>query len=182
MNYIFSSLIKSGLFRAHFFLAITYICRESMSVIEKVSSLVLPVLHSLGLELFDLQYQKAGKRYLLRVFIDKEGGVTVDDCQRASHEISVLLDIKDAVPGQYKLEVSSPGINRPIRNEQDYEKYRGSKIKVKLFNSISNQKMFIGINHGIEEETLRLEISSEQELSIPLREIAKANLEYDFNN
>jgi ribosome maturation factor RimP len=151
-----------------------------MSVIQEVRELVVPVLDSLGVELFDLNFKKAGKRYLLRIFIDKEGGVSIDDCQKASKEISLLLDMKDAVPWSYNLEVSSPGINRPIRNEQDYLKYTGKKIKVRLFTQVSNQKTWIGINHGIEGATLRLEISPDQELVIPVGDIAQANLEFDF--
>ncbi len=142
--------------------------------------LVILTLDGLGLELFDLTFHKVGRRQILRMFIDKEGGVTLDDCQGASREISTLLDVKDIVPGSYSLEVSSPGINRPIRNEQEFQKYEGSKIKVRLFTGISNQKTFIGINRGVGENMLRLEISPGQEIHIPFHEVARANLEIDF--
>jgi ribosome maturation factor RimP len=151
-----------------------------MSVVDRVRELVVSALDGLGLELFDLTLHKAGRRQILRIFIDKEGGVTLDDCQRASREISTLLDVKDIVPGSYSLEVSSPGINRLIRNEQEFQKYEGSKIKVRLFTDISNQKTFIGINRGVGEDILRLEISPGQEIHIPVHEVARANLEIDF--
>lgn len=141
---------------------------------------MVPILDSLGLELFDLSFQKAGRHHALRIFIDKKDGVTIDDCQRASREISAILDMKDPVPGTYSLEVSSPGINRPIRDRQDYQRYIGSKIKVRLFTHISNQKTFIGINRGLEEETLRLEVAPDQEILIPVNDVAKANLEVDL--
>jgi ribosome maturation factor RimP len=151
-----------------------------MPLKEKVRDLVKPVLASLGLELFELTFQKTGHRSFLRIFIDKEGGITLDDCQRASREISLLLDVKDVVPESYNLEVSSPGINRPIRNVQDYNRYKDYKVKVKLFTPIANQKVFIGINRGLDEEALRLEIKADKEIRIPLSEIEKANLEVDF--
>lgn len=151
-----------------------------MSVAEEVKELVAPILQSLGFELFDVTFTRSGGYSLLRVFIDKDGGVTIDDCQNASREIAAILDVKDRVPGRYNLEVSSPGINRAIRNEKDYERYQGSKIKVKLLRAVSNQKTFVGINRGVEGETLRLEISSDQEIRIPVHEISKANLEVDF--
>lgn len=151
-----------------------------MSVTENVRELAAPILESLGLELFDLQFRKGGNRSLVQIFIDKEGGVTLEDCQRASQEIGMVLDLKDAVPGSYNLEVSSPGINRPIRDRQDYQRYKGSKIKVKLFAPMENRKTVIGINRGIEEETLRLEIAPNREILIPIVEIAGASLEVDF--
>jgi ribosome maturation factor RimP len=151
-----------------------------MPVVDRVRELVVSALDGLGLELFDLTFRRAGRRQILGVFIDKEGGVTLDDCQRASREISTLLDVKDIVPGSYSLEVSSPGINRLIRNEQEFKKYEGSKIKVRLFTDISNQKTFIGINRGVEKDILRLEISPGQEIHIPVHEIARANVETDF--
>ncbi len=152
-----------------------------MSITERVRDLVTPILDSLELELFDLQLQKAGNRQILRIFIDKkEGGVTLDDCQTASQEIGILLDVKDIVPGSYVLEVSSPGINRPIRNENDFQKYAGSKIRVKVLTKISDQKVFIGVDRGVDSENLRLEIEPGKEIRIPVRQIVKANLEVDF--
>lgn len=152
-----------------------------MSITERVRDLVMPILDYLELELFDLQLQKAGNRQILRIFIDKkEGGVTLDDCQMVSQEIGALLDVKDVVPGSYVLEVSSPGTNRPIRNENDFQKYAGSKIRVKLLTKISDQKVFIGVDRGVDSENLRLEIEPGKEIRIPLRQIVKANLEVDF--
>lgn len=152
-----------------------------MLITETIRDLVIPLLDSLGLELFDLQFQRAGSRQTLRIFIDKkEGGVTLDDCQRVSREIGILLDIKDIVPGRYVLEVSSPGISRPIRNETDFQRYVGNKIKVKLSTRISDQKVFIGVDLGVESETLRLEIEPGKEIRIPVKQIVKANLEVDF--
>jgi len=150
-----------------------------MNVTEKVRVLVQPILDSLGLELFDLTYSQAGKG-LLRVFIDKEGGVNLDDCQAVSRELGILLDVKEIVPGSYRLEVSSPGINRPMRHEADYQKYAGSKIKVKLVRKIADRKTFVGINRGVSEGKVKLEISPEETVEIPLHEVARANLDVDI--
>jgi ribosome maturation factor RimP len=149
-------------------------------MIEKVRDLVAPVLESLGLELFDLSLQKAGRKNALRIFIDKEGGVTIDDCQRASREISILLDVKDAVPGSYTLEVSSPGVNRPLRDHEDYQRYVGSKIKIRLYRAMLDRKTLVGIDRGVEEGMLRLEVAPEREIEIPMSEIVQGNLVFDF--
>ncbi len=151
-----------------------------MNVTENVRALVQPILDSMGLELFDLVYSQAGKGGVLRIFIDKQEGVTLDDCRQVSRELETLLDVKDVVPGSYRLEVSSPGINRPMRHEADYRKYCGSKIKVKLIRKIADQKTFVGINRGIEQGVLKLEISPEHTMEIPLHAVTRANLEFDF--
>ncbi len=151
-----------------------------MALTETVRELVTPILDSLSLSLFDITYQKAGKRGLLRIFIDKEGGVTLDDCQRVSREVGAILEVKDVVPGSYNLEVSSPGINRPMRHESDYERYTGSKLKIRLYAPLENRKTYIGLNRGIDKGILTLEITPEQILRIPITDIARANLEVDF--
>ncbi len=151
-----------------------------MALTETVKELVTPILDSLNLILFDITYQKAGKRGLLRIFIDKEGGVTLDDCQRVSQEVGAILEVKDAVPGGYNLEVSSPGINRPMRHQGDYERYEGSKLKIKLYAPLENRRNYIGFNRGVDEGILTLEITPEQTLRIPISEISRANLEVEF--
>jgi ribosome maturation factor RimP len=153
---------------------------HGMTVTEHVKMLVIPILDDLGLELFDVHYNKAGTRSILRVFIDKSGGVSIDDCQRASREIETILDVKEVVPGSYNLEVSSPGINRPLRNGADYVKYKGNKIKVKLASKIANQKTFFGVNCGIKEGVLNLEVTPGELIEIPVSKIVRANLIVDF--
>ncbi|NOY53838.1 MAG: ribosome maturation factor RimP [Deltaproteobacteria bacterium] len=150
-----------------------------MNVTEKVRALVQPILDGLGLELFDLTYSQAGQG-LLRIFIDKEEGVTLDDCTQVSRELETLLDVKEVVPGSYRLEVSSPGINRPMRHEADYRKYSGRRIKVKLVRKISDRKTFVGVNRGVSGGILQLEVSPEQMVEIPLQEVVRASLEVDF--
>ncbi|MDX1763047.1 MAG: ribosome maturation factor RimP [bacterium] len=151
-----------------------------MALTGEVRDLVIPVLKDLGLELFDVHYHRAGRRSVLRIFIDKPGGVTIDDCQGASREIETLLDIKEVVPGSYHLEVSSPGINRPMRHEADYVKYTGSRIKVKVTSPIANQKTFVGINRGLAGGVLQLEVKPDQLVEIPLANVAGAHLVVDF--
>lgn len=151
-----------------------------MAVTGEVKDLVIPVLDDLGLDLFDIQYHKAGRRSVLRIFIDKPGGVTIDDCQSASREIETILDVKEVVTGSYHLEVSSPGIERPLRHEADYAQYAGRKIKVKLTSKILNQKTFVGLNHGIVGGSLRLEVAPDQLIEIPLATVAGAHLVVDF--
>ena len=90
------------------------------TVAQSVESLILPVLEDLRLELVDIEYRREGKSWVLRIFIDKEGGIAVEDCTRVSHQVGDLIDIDDLIPNAYSLEVSSPGLDRPLKTEQDF--------------------------------------------------------------
>ena len=100
------------------------------SVIESIKSVIEKKLSSMGLELYELKYIKAGSRLILRVFIDKDGSVSVDDCEKASHEISILLDVENFSQTPYTLEVSSPGIDRPLTTEKDFRRVVGNDVRL----------------------------------------------------
>ena len=103
---------------------------------DLVTELVLPIVEKNSFELVDVEFVKEGANWFLRVYIDKEGGITLDDCQIVSEELSVLLDEKDPINRRYFLEVSSPGIERPLKKDRDFERFKGSLVKVKTFNAI----------------------------------------------
>jgi len=148
-------------------------------VIKIVEDLVTPILENEGLELVEVEFQREVRGWVLRVFIDKEGGVTLDDCTNVSQQLSAILDVEDPIDTSYTLEVSSPGLTRPLKRTKDYEKAIGRLVKIKTFQKIEGRKRFKGVLLGLKEDGVRLKID-DQILEIPFKDIAKANLEYDF--
>ena len=132
-----------------------------------------------GMELVDLEYRREGPRWMLRLFIDKEGGVTVDDCARISRELGDLLDVKDIIPHAYVLEVSSPGLNRRIRKKGDFSRFAGQKVQLLLISPIDGRRKIVGELIGVEGEEVVV-TATEGRFSVPLKDIAKANLIYEF--
>lgn len=149
------------------------------SVAERVSSLIMPILDKAGMELVDLEYRKEGSGWVLRLFIDKESGVTLDDCVDISREVEAVLDAEDIIHHEYNLEVSSPGLNRPLKKEADFKRFAGRLAKVKTFEVIGASKNFKGRIEGCEEGMVALNVDGMTH-RIPLSKIAKANLEIEF--
>ena len=146
---------------------------------ERVSALAAHVLADQNMELIDLEYRREGRGWVLRLYIDKEGGITLDDCTRVSQEIGTVLDVEDFIGTPYSLEVSSPGLNRPLKNEKDFIKYRDRLIKVKTFDPIDNRRNFKGKLRKISDGRIEMEIDGGV-VTIPLANVAKANLEVEF--
>jgi len=146
---------------------------------ERVHALAAHVLADQNMELIDLEYQREGRGWVLRLYIDKEGGITLDDCARVSQEIGTVLDVEDFIGTPYSLEVSSPGLNRPLKNERDFIKYRDRLIKVKTFEPIDNRRNFKGKLREISDGRIEMEIDGGV-VTIPLANVAKANLEVEF--
>ena len=147
---------------------------------EEVEKLVFPILEEEGMELVDIEY-KIGRgrgRGILRLYIDKPDGIKIDDCERVSKRIDSILDKSDIIGGRYLLEVSSPGLDRPLKKEEDFKRFIGRLIKVKTFSPIDNQKTFVGTLKDYKEEVVTLEIKEGKIIEIPMKNIAKANLEY----
>ncbi len=148
-------------------------------VVGIVEGLVTPILESEGLELVDIEFQRETRGWVLRIYIDKEGGVTLNDCTVVSQQLSAVLDVEDPIDTPYTLEVSSPGLTRPLKKMKDYERYKGRLVRIKTYQKIEGQKEFKGKLLGLEEDIVSLEIEGKI-MSIPLKDIAKANLEYEF--
>jgi len=155
--------------------------REKMSkeIMDRVHAMVNPIFSNEGMELVEVEYRREARGWVLRLYVDKEGGVTLDDCTRVSQEVGRILDMEDFISIPYTLEVSSPGLTRTLKSEKDFIKYRNRLIKVKTLDPIENRRQFKGKLLGINEN--RIEIAMNQEvLQIPLSNVAKANLEIDF--
>jgi len=154
-------------------------------VVSQIENIVTPVLASMGLELVEVEYKREGKAMILRLFIDREGGITLDDCADVSREVSEILDVEDVIPGKYSLEVSSPGLDRPLKRASDYERFRGRLVKIRTCELLADddgnrRKTFLGELLGLEGGVVRLHLKEGQTAGIPLEKIAKANLEFEF--
>jgi len=151
----------------------------SDKVTDKVTRLIEPLFKEQvaleQFELIDVEYKKEGNNWYLRIFIDKENGITLDECQIVSGYVGNLLDIHDPIPSSYFLEVSSPGIERPLQKKEDYDKYKGQLIKIKTYAPFEGKKEFVGILQDLLGEQVILEINK-AELKIPLEKVASANL------
>jgi ribosome maturation factor RimP len=152
---------------------------------DHVRAIVERVTASQGLELWDLEFRGGGKARMLRIFIDKPEGVTHEDCANVSREVGTILDVEDAVPGSYTLEVSSPGLDRRLRNAADYERFAGSKVKLQTRELVENQKHFEGRLKQLQDGRLTLEIGGSKKheprtVEIPLEQVEKANLVPEF--
>ncbi|SEF45617.1 ribosome maturation factor RimP [Caloramator fervidus] len=145
-------------------------------IVEIVYDIAKPIVESFNLELVDVEFVKENNEWFLRVFIDKKEGVTIDDCTNVSRVLSDKLDEIDPISVSYYLEVSSPGINRPLKSLKDYEKFKGRKVKIKLFEEIEDKKVIKGILNGIKDEKVLIKIK-DNELEVDFKNITSANLD-----
>ena len=147
---------------------------------QVVEEIALPIIEKHNFELVDVEYVKEGGDYFLRVYIDKEGGITLDDCQEVSMELSVELDKKDPIKDNYYLEVSSPGLDRPLKKEKDFVRYAGRDVEVKLYKPIDGQKQFEGELLGLfDNDTIKI-LYNENEISFNKKEVAIIRLAIKF--
>jgi ribosome maturation factor RimP len=142
---------------------------------DRITALAGPIVKELNLELVDVQYRKEGANWYLRLFIDKEGGVDVEDCKLVSEKVGQALDEADPIPHSYYLEVSSPGVERPLKKKDDYIRFRGQPIKLKTYAPIAGRKSFRGLLQGVDADNVILEVEKKQ-IAIPLEQVAKAHL------
>jgi len=154
-------------------------------ITEKATEIAAALLASRGMELVDLEYKREGRQMVLRLFIDREGGVTLDDCAEVSREVSEVLDVEDFIHDNYTLEVSSPGVNRPLKKESDFLRFRGSLVKVRTFELLPDEegnrrKTFLGDLVDFRDDNIHLKLREGQDAVIPLAKVAKANLEFEF--
>lgn len=142
---------------------------------SEIEEMLKPLVEDLGYELWGCEYLAQGKHSLLRIYIDKENGIGIEDCERVSKQISAFLDVEDPIPGNYSLEVSSPGIPRPLFHKEQYRRYLGHDVQVKLFKPINGSRRLSGAIVNASEEILMLKVGEEQ-LDVQFSHIVKANL------
>lgn len=144
--------------------------------LERVEALVQPALQGEAVELVDLRFVQEGGRWVLRFYLDKAGGISLDDCERLSGRIGAVLDMEDAVPGSYSLEVSSPGLDRVLKREADFARFAGHRVKVRLREGLDGQRNFRGTLKGASGGTVSIDFGG-RELSFPLSDVAEARLD-----
>lgn len=151
------------------------------AVIEKVNAIAERVGASEGIEVVEIQLAGAGKGRLLRIFIDKPGGVTHTDCETVSQQVGTILDVEDVIPGgAYTLEVSSPGVERKLTKPADFDRFAGQKAKLVLSEPVDNQKHWVGKLLGTDGGVIRLEAGPGKTVLIPLAHVQRANLKFEW--
>jgi ribosome maturation factor RimP len=146
-------------------------------IITQIRGLLEPIIFSRGLTLWDVEFKKEGPQWLLRVFIDREReGVTLADCEAVSRELGTVLDVEDIISHAYRLEVSSPGLDRTLSRPEHYLGSIGKAAKIKTYQIIENQKVFIGIIRGLEGDIVLLETGEGNIVKLSFHDIAKASL------
>ena len=147
-----------------------------MELIGRIHEIADRVAVSEGLELVDVEFVGRGRNAVLRIFLDKPGGITLGDCARVSGQVGAILDVEDVIPGQYTLEVSSPGLDRRLVKPADYERFAGKRIKMVLKTPLAGRRRFHGMLRGIRDGRVQLEEESGETIGIEHGDIEKANL------
>ena len=143
---------------------------------QDLTALFEPVVESMGYELVGIDFHSSEHHGVLRIYIDQDEGITVDDCAKVSRQISAVVDVEDPIELAFDLEVSSPGVNRPLFKFTDFEKYKGSIAKIKLGVALNGRKNFSGVLQGVDENQ-QVFIDVDNEIyELPYQDIAKANL------
>jgi ribosome maturation factor RimP len=151
----------------------------SERVTDIVERMALPIVQGEGLELVDVEYKKEGSNWFLRVFIDKEAGVDIDDCGRVSEQLSDLLDEVDPIQNPYFLEVSSPGAERPLKKSADYDRAVGKQIHVSLYEPMNQEKVYQGLLEQFDGDELKISWrvkGVQKRIVIPMEKVASARL------
>jgi len=156
----------------------------SKRITDLVEELVTPITEEMNLELVDIEYVKEGKNYFLRVFIDSDTGVDIEECGTLSERLGEKLDEIDPIPHNYFLEVSSPGAERPLKNERDFQKAIGKNVAIKTYEPIDGEKEFEGELTSFDGDLVKLSVKVKtrtKEVTIPYEKVAKARLAVTFN-
>ncbi|MBR5998746.1 MAG: ribosome maturation factor RimP [Deltaproteobacteria bacterium] len=159
---------------------------QKNKIVEEAARIVAPVLEEQAMELVDVELRTEGRDLVLTIFLDKEGGITLDDCVAVSQEVGTLFDVENLIDRAYRLEVSSPGLERPLKKAKDFDRFAGQPVKIKTRllcdpdNSGHPRKTFRGVLLGMDGEMVRVRLREKDvEASFALAEIDKANLEFE---
>lgn len=148
-------------------------------ITEVVTRLAVPIVEEVGVELWDVEFVRAGGESYLRIFIDSDEGISIDQCEAVSRALDPLLDEVDIINGPYILEVSSAGIERSLNKPEHFMKYEGSLIEVRLFSAIEGSKRYVGILASFNGDSIDLEVDGKT-INIPLKNISRSNLKYNW--
>ena len=175
-----NSTIRVGGGFAHFFFELKELKTGLSNGVEKIKDIAKQVVDSFGLTLDDVEYITQGKRWVLRIFIDKEGGIAVSDCEKVSVQLSYLLDAENVIPHAYLLEVSSPGLDKKLKRFDDYLKYKGRLVRLNTIKPYNDRTAFSGRIVSAEAENIRIETEKNGIVDILFSDVANARLEVEF--
>ena len=148
---------------------------------DKLTQLLLPAVEGLGYELVGIEHLPMGKHTVLRIYIDSSDGITVEDCSRVSHQLSGVLEVEEPIKGQFTLEVSSPGIDRPLFSVEQFKQFVGSKVKLKLYHAIEGKRKIQGLIESIAGEDINIkDADSDTTFQLQMDDIDKANIISDL--
>ena len=147
---------------------------------QKTEEILLPITEEYGFELVDVEYVKEGSTWYLRAYIDKPGGIDINDCEKVSRRLSDLLYEKDYIEDAYILEVSSPGLGRPLKKEKDFKRSMGEEVEIRTYRMIDKQKEFTGVLTGYDADTVTIAMEDETEKTFDRSDIALIRLAFDF--
>lgn len=153
---------------------------KSKAYEEQTERLILPVLENHQFELVDVEYVKEGGTWYLRAYIDKEGGITVNDCELVAREMNEILDREDYVEDSYVFEVSSPGLTRPLKKEKDYVRNIGKKIEIRTYRPVSHKKEFTGILKAYDADSVTMTDENEKDMIFAKTDIALIRQAFDM--
>ena len=157
-------------------------CRLSKKEVyeQKTEEILNPIVEKHGFDLWDVEYVKEGGNWYLRAYIDKEGGITVNDCEAVARRMNDLLDEEDFISDSYVFEVSSPGLGRPLKKEKDYVRSMGKELEIRTYRAINRQKEFYGVLTAYTDDTVTICTEEDEELTFQKNEIALIRLAFDF--
>lgn len=147
---------------------------------SKTEKFLLPLMEEHQFELVDVEYVKEAGNWYLRAYIDKEGGITVDDCEIVSRKLGEWLDEKDFIADSYILEVSSPGLGRPLKKDKDFERSMGKDVEIKLYKALNKQKDYTGVLKAYDKDTVTIVLEDGNEMVFNRTDIALIRLAFDF--
>ena len=147
---------------------------------SRTEAMLMPIVEAKGFELVDVEWVKEGANWYLRAYIDKENGITVDDCEEVSRALSDLLDEEDFISENYILEVSSPGLDRPLKKEKDFARSIGKDVEIRLYKAIDKQKEFTGTLTSYDADSVTITMEDGSERTFEKSEIALIRLAFDF--
>ncbi len=154
--------------------------QRTAEVVERVRRLAEPILADRGLELVDVEFRREARGWILRLYMDRTGGVTLQDCERVSQELGDHLDVEDVIDHPYHLEISSPGLDRPLTRDADFLGFLGKSARITTYEAVEGQRNFRGRLAGLVEGTVLLDLADGRQVRIPRGLIAKARLEIEL--
>lgn len=147
---------------------------------SKTEALLIPILEEKGYEMVDVEYVKEGNNWYLRAYVDKPGGITINDLESVSRQLSDLLDEKDFISDAYILEVSSPGLGRPLKKERDFARSIGEEVEVHLYRSLNGNKQYVGLLKSYDKDTITIETEEGSEINLDRVNVSLVKLTIDF--